>query len=273
MKNTRKSHKVKGERSERGPRVLAWLSLSFSAVIFFAGEFTGTLPGGSFFAVVARLVALALLLYALFCALYKRMPRFSRVCRAIWHTCAAVMVVAFVAVEILIALGDNNDYPIYESAPTDYMIVLGAGIRGRTPSLSLISRLDEAARQLEVRPRMVAVVSGGQGPGEDITEAQAMYDYLIAKGVREEQLLKEERSVNTAQNVAYSMEVLRASGRYNGEGVIVCSNGYHLFRARILLKRAGVEPYALSAPVPYFYLTLVGYIREFFSVLFMWRTA
>lgn len=62
---------------------------------------------------------------------------------------------------------------------SDYLIILGARVRGETPSLDLQYRLDVAYDYLEKSPSTKAILTGGQGKGEDITEAEAMRRYLV----------------------------------------------------------------------------------------------
>ena len=80
------------------------------------------------------------------------------------------------------------------------MIVLGAGVNGTEPSLSLRTRLDAALDYLTANPDIPAVLTGGRGYGETITEAQCMYDYLTERGVEPERLILEDAASNTAEN-------------------------------------------------------------------------
>ena len=90
---------------------------------------------------------------------------------------------AWRAVTALVCLGLMYfclvELPIISNARTDkeperkYLVVLGAAVHGSTPSLSMTHRLEGALDYLEAYPDSVAIVSGGQGQGEDISEAQA----------------------------------------------------------------------------------------------------
>lgn len=274
MKNTNKSVNNDAKRDKMFRAAAYWAVVSAIAAYVIGLAFAGRYAGGALFAAVTQIAALILLLYAAFCLLHRRLPRLTKLCRAVWHSCAALAAAVFVVTEIIIIANSGGDYSDYENAPSDCMIILGAGLNGYTPSLSLASRLDEALRQLEVRPDMTVVVSGGQGPGELVTEARAMRDYLVAGGFPPENIIMEERSTNTAQNAAYSMEILRGlEGFDDSLPIIVCSNSYHLFRAKYLMSREGADAVTLSAPVPRLYLVFTGYFREFFSVMFMWRAA
>ena len=69
--------------------------------------------------------------------------------------------------------------------------------------------MERAGEYLEENPETKAVLSGGKGTGEDITEAEAMYRYLEKKGISPERLLKEEHSTNTSENLKFSLEIKR----------------------------------------------------------------
>ena len=145
------------------------------------------------------------------------------------------------------------------------MIILGCQVRESGPSVLLQDRLDEALAYLEDHPDMTVVVSGGQGPDEPTTEAQAMADYLVEHGVEEEQILLEDRSHNTAQNLRYSRALLeRGECGLLRRRVLVVSNGFHLTRVRMLAERAGFERNVstLAAPASHLPSRLHMYIRE-----------
>ena len=90
-----------------------------------------------------------------------------------------------------------------------------------------------------------------------------MADYLIDAGVPEEQLLLEDQSHNTDQNLRYTMALLEEEDLEPGEGVVIVSNGFHLARARLLAERAGFEQVStLAAPSSHLPSLLYMYIRE-----------
>ena len=93
-----------------------------------------------------------------------------------------------------------------KTAPKDetVMIVLGCGVNGDRPSLMLTERLDAAYDYLNTHEEVVGILSGGQGKGENISEAECMYRYLTEKGIAKERLYKEERSTSTRENLLYS---------------------------------------------------------------------
>ncbi len=143
------------------------------------------------------------------------------------------------------------------------MIVLGCQVKSYGPSVLLQDRLDKALDYWKEHRDMIIVVSGGQGPDEPSTEARAMADYLAARGVPEEQLLLEEESHNSIQNLKNSKEVLERAGFSVENGVLVVSNGFHLSRVRMLARRAGYGDIStLAAPASHLPSRLKMYIRE-----------
>ena len=145
------------------------------------------------------------------------------------------------------------------------MIVLGCQVKPWGPSILLQDRLDKALDYLEDHPDMTVVVSGGQGPDEHVTEVRAMADYLMEHGVGEENILLEEESHNTVQNLTYSVQLLAEQGFDTTQDIVVVSNGFHLTRVRMLFERVwdGDENLStLAAPSSHIPSRIKMYIRE-----------
>ena len=152
----------------------------------------------------------------------------------------------------------------------EVMVILGCQVRQDGPSVLLRDRLDEALDYLEDHPDMTVVVSGGQGPDEPTTEAQAMYDYLTEHGVEPERIWQEDQSHNTWQNVRYTLALLEEKGADTSAGVVLVSSGFHLTRARMLWERASGgagELSTLAAPCTHVPSRLKMYIREPFALV------
>ena len=138
----------------------------------------------------------------------------------------------------------------------DYMIILGAQVKGSTVSRSLRYRLDTAVDYLKDNKQTKVIVSGGQGKGEDITEAEAMFVYLVNKGVEPSRIIKEENSTNTVENIQYSRTYITGAPK----NIVIVSNGVHLYSALAIGKKQGLEiGSGLAAPTdaimrPHYYL-------------------
>lgn len=153
--------------------------------------------------------------------------------------------------------------------PVDAVIVLGAGVNGRTPSLTLRTRIDAAEAYLRKHPGVPAVLSGGQGPGEEISEARCMYDALVERGIEADRLILEERSASTAQNLHYSMPLLEAQGFDSHSGrLAIVTNDFHMLRAKLLVGRVWpMETVGVPAELPWWWLSANYYVRETFALI------
>ena len=155
-------------------------------------------------------------------------------------------------------------YPIFTSIlPEGIMIVLGAQMKPDGPSRVLQYRLDAAYDYLVENPDTKVIVSGGQGSDEMISEAQGMYDYLAGRGIEKERIIREDRSVNTVQNLKYSAEFLDREQ----DSVCIVSNNFHMFRARRLAEKLGYQKVCGLAAKGDPVLMANNMLREFFGVM------
>lgn len=150
----------------------------------------------------------------------------------------------------------------------DYLIVLGAQVRGRKITNSLMRRLDAAYAYLCRNPRTKVIVSGGKGKGEDISEAEAMAENLLKRGINVERILREEMSTSTEENLRFSAEMIQRESGIDPENVVVLvTNNFHVYRALMLGRQAGYQKLeglsATSNPV----LQLNYLVREFFAII------
>ena len=135
-----------------------------------------------------------------------------------------------------------------DALPADAVIVLGAGVNGETPSLILRSRVNRAADYLRTHPETPAILSGGQGAGEDISEAECMRRELVKRGIPESQLYLEEESTSTAENFACSKKLLPELGLDPKTATLaVITNDFHCFRAHLIAQRAGLSTFDIPA--------------------------
>lgn len=116
----------------------------------------------------------------------------------------------------------------------DYIIILGAQVKPRGPSIALRHRLDRALKYLNENPETCCVVSGGQGGEEPWTEAEGMARYLMEKGLPECRIIREGASTSTLENLRFSMDMLP-----EGASVGIVTNNFHVFRAMQLARLLG----------------------------------
>lgn len=127
----------------------------------------------------------------------------------------------------------------------EYVIVLGAQIRGKRLTQSLLFRLEKAAEIANKYPSARIVTSGGQGKGEDLPEAEAMADYLCKSGIEKSRIIEEKKSVNTKENILLSLRLIGEAAEYAPEEVKrlpigIITNSFHCFRAGMLAKKLGL---------------------------------
>ena len=182
----------------------------------------------------------------------------------------AALVLGLSAVEVWVIRAGHRDesskgHQENDALPADAVLVLGAGVNGTTPSVALQTRIDAAERYLKAHPDIPAVLSGGQGPGEDISEARAMYNALTARGIDPERLILEEQSANTRQNLQNSLTLLPDD--YH-KTVAIVTNDFHMGRVRLLLNAAGPgRVVQVPAKLPWWWLSANYYLRESFAVV------
>ncbi|TDW14867.1 YdcF family protein [Kribbella kalugense] len=154
------------------------------------------------------------------------------------------------------------------SRKVDFVVVLGSGLIGsRVPPL-LASRLDrgqqvyERALRKGRSPRMVT--SGGQGPNEDVSESDAMAAYLVEHGVPEDQILREDKSTNTWENLTFSRDLMvQLRPQYR---CLIVTNNFHAFRAALTARKAKVNGQVIGSPTAAYYWPTAT-IREFVAIL------
>lgn len=146
--------------------------------------------------------------------------------------------------------------------PCDHIVVLGAGVHGTVPSLSLRNRLDAAGEYLKKNPHLICVVSGGQGEDEDISEAQCMFDDLVAQGIDPERIWMEDQSTSTEENLRFSLDLIEEKTGKRPEEIGVLSSEYHLLRAGMMGDKVGVEVYGIPARTSRLSMRINYFLRE-----------
>ena len=188
--------------------------------------------------------------------------RIPKIYRIIITTLFTIGLVIFIGVESIIIYNGHH----HDTEKPDYLVVLGAGLRGRSISASLLYRLETALDFHDMYPDVKIVVSGGQGKGEDMTEALAMRNFLVDNGVDPSLIIMEDKSTNTYENFLYSKNVLEEETVKEDFTITIISNNFHMYRAKFLAKEVGFNTHGYPAP-SHKASALVFYVREFFGVI------
>lgn len=208
------------------------------------------------------LLGLVIGCYCLIFTLGKKHPKAGRILRtALTGIVIAGLLIFVVTGSMILRVG--SDVPD-QNLP--YIVVLGAQVRDSGPSASLQERIDAAYGYLTAHPDTVAIVSGGQGSDEPITEAQCMHDCLIAMGIAPERIIKEEQATSTWGNLTYSLDIIEAETGSRPETLGVVSSEYHLFRTGLQAKEFGLEIIGIPAKTGSFDRWLHYFVREIAGV-------
>ncbi len=165
----------------------------------------------------------------------------------------------FIAVECMVFSGMVSAAP----AGLDYIIILGARVNGTEPSLSLQTRVNKAVEYLNENPETLVVASGGQGEDEEIPEAECIIRLLREAGIDESRIIREDKSTSTAENIRFSYALMEDENATVG----VVTNGYHMFRAKLIARSNGDHPvYGVAAGSSRFLLPH-NMTREFMTLV------
>jgi len=154
------------------------------------------------------------------CILFKKLPKIIRISLKI---IILSFILSFIIVESIIIFNMRST----AKANADYVIVLGCQVVGTVPSVPLLRRVNAAVSYLRINQNTKVVVSGGQGPGEDISEAEAMKRILLRNGISENRILVENKSKSTRENFLFSDNLYSL----HDKKIVVVSTDYHMFRA------------------------------------------
>lgn len=213
-------------------------------------------------------VSVLLFLYALFLPqFHKAVGRWRRKRGIRWLVYGAFSLLAGIAFLALVESVFMFSAAQRKPQEAAVVVVLGCRVYGERASLSLEERLKAALRYLEEHEEAVCIVSGGQGNGEDISEAECMYRYLLAHGIEASRLYKEERSKSTRENLLYSKQIIDENGWK--PNIAIATNEYHMYRAGRVAKRLGME-YGAVCGRSAWWMFPTHYVRELYAILYEW---
>lgn len=164
----------------------------------------------------------------------------------IWGICLGAAV--WIGLVIFVTVKEHT-VPEADPSQTDAIVVLGAQVRADgTLSVQLQWRLDKALEIYRDYPQLI-VVCGAKGMDEPVTEAEAMRVYLVENGVPEDQVLIDDSSFNTRQNLSNAKKLLPEGAK----NVLIVTSNYHLPRALALASDVGLEACGVGSPIKLVY--------------------
>lgn len=214
--------------------------------------------GHSFLGLVCFGIAGLCLVYRLLAVLAVSHAGGARVIRTVLTSLVVIGILAVGITEIIILRSSKGD----PEADFRYMVVLGAKVNGTEPSLALRDRLNAAGDYLQSHPDTIAILSGGQGPDEGMTEASCMFRELVEMGIEPERLWLEEKSTSTWENLNFSLDIIEEKTGERPAHIGLLSSEYHLFRAGLFARECGVAASGVPARTSWFTLRLNYFLRE-----------
>lgn len=244
--------------------IIKYISLIIGIILILNGIISAVIIPIHFGIVASFLLGVFVFLMFLF---FNRIEEFIKTTRKgkVLFILFIIGIIFFIFTELIIIINEKRVY----DEKSDVIIVLGAGLKGEKVSLTLYYRLEKALEYLEKYPDTYIVVSGGQGPNELISEAEAMRRVLMGNGVDEEKIIFEDKSTSTTENFKFSKKLL--DEKFQGMEYTTCytTNGFHIYRAGEIAEKQGLESHGLSAK-DVWYMSLTNHIREFFAVMKWW---
>lgn len=137
---------------------------------------------------------------------------------------------------------------IDESRPADVIVVFGAAEYSGKPSPAYRRRLDHAAELYRRALAPMIITTGGAGGDPHYTEGQVGRDYLIARGIPEDDVIAETQGEDTLESTARVATIMREN---NMKTCLAASDGYHMFRIKRMMQRQGITTYAAPNSSPH----------------------
>lgn len=184
-----------------------------------------------------------------------------RIAKNAWNILVIGITVAAIVTVIPILQG-----PTEVKGRSDFCIVLGAGVKGTEPSEILQDRIDQAYVYLTKNPDVICIATGGKGDGENLSEAQCIYDHLTAMGIDGSRIWLEDQATSTIENFRYSVALIEEKTGSRPQSVTVLSNEFHLYRASLMARDCGLEADFVAAPTSSGLIRISYTLREIFAL-------
>lgn len=200
--------------------------------------------------------------------------RIIKFCKQQWDATFGKLTICFVAgivgvILCLVIVITGCMLQSIRKQPTDQQvaIVLGCRVYGERPSIMLQERIDAAYEYLQENEEAYCILSGGKGIRENISEAECMYRGLVAKGIDENRLYKEEKSTSTRENLLYSYEIIKQQNW--SRTLAIVTSEFHEYRAGKIATSLGLESTSIPARTKW-WLFPTYYVRELYGILYEW---
>jgi len=237
-------------------KYLKWaIPLLFAALGLFLINY---IHGHGFLGFISFCIAIIITVYLLIGLLKPNHRMTAKVLRTIFTSLLCIGIALCAVTEAIIIRASFGD----PDKTCQYMVVLGAKVNDTSPSISLSDRIDAAYAYMTNHPDVIAILSGGQGEDEGISEAECMFRELTARGIDKDRLWLEDKATSTWENLKFSLDLIAYKTGTQPETIGLLSSEYHLFRASLFAKDCGVEAVGIPATTSWLTLRLNYFTRE-----------
>ena len=192
-----------------------------------------------------------------FYELLKKMPKYIQI---FFKVVIVLFILSLVMVESIIIF-----YMKTTTIPNaDYVIILGCQVDGSIPSIPLLRRIKIATDYLKTNEKTKVIVTGGQGQGENITEAEAMKKVLLQNGISEDRIFEENKSKSTIENFIFSDKLFNL----HDKNVIIVTTDYHMFRALSSAKKLNYKNVKAMPSKSHLSVLPVYLLREYMAIVY-----
>ena len=230
--------------------------LVFTGIVFRGSNAT------SFLSLVCWCLAAAVSVWFLLELLEKSHPDGAKLLQRCFVALLTIGITVVTVTGVVIADEARGD----EDTACDYIVVLGAKGNGTSPSRTLRERIDAAAEYLKAHTEAIAVVSGGKGVDEGISEAQCMFNGLVERGIDPARVWMEDQAASTWGNLNLSLDLIEAKTGTRPTKIGLVSSEFHLYRAKLFAKECGVEAVGIPGKTGDFIHFFNYYLREIAGV-------
>lgn len=127
-----------------------------------------------------------------------------------------------------------------EARRADAIVVLGAAQYDGRPSPVLRARLDHAISLYERGVAPMLIMTGGQAPGDTVSEAMVSRRYAIKAGVPAAAILTENSGMTTLESMRAVSRLMRS---HEMQSAVLVSDPFHMLRLKLLARRMGIRGY------------------------------
>ena len=211
-----------------------------------------------FAGIIALLFIIAVINSEKLLIIVRKFPKWIRIsCKVVLCVFAA----SFLIVEVIILSHMRGKASANE---TEYIVILGCQVNGSLASLPLLRRGYNAVNYMKRHENVKAVITGGQGPREDITEAEAMRRLLAENDIGEERILIEDKSRSTIENLKFADELYGL----HDKNIVIVTSDYHMFRSLSIAKKLGYQNAAGLSATSQVSVLPAYLLREYAAVMF-----